>query len=81
MEKKSEQAEFTGIDDGNDETIIDLSIQKGMMNGLFGNVMAGAGHDVRKQVSGSDSHPETVTGVTKEPVSWDVSRIRTNSAW
>lgn len=54
MEKKSEQAEFTGIDDGNDETIIDLSIQKGMMNGLFGNVMAGAGHDVRKQVSGSE---------------------------
>ena len=54
VEKKSEQAEFTGIDDGNDETIIDLSIQKGMMNGLFGNVMAGAGHDVRKQVSGSE---------------------------
>ena len=54
VEKKSDQAEFTGIDDGNDETIIDLSIQKGMMNGLFGNVMAGAGHDVRKQVSGSE---------------------------
>lgn len=54
VEKKSEQAEFTGIDDGNEETIIDLSIQKGMMNGLFGNVMAGAGHDVRKQVSGSE---------------------------
>lgn len=54
VEKKSDQAEFTGIDDGNDETIIDLSIQKGMMNGLFGNVMTGAGHDVRKQVSGSE---------------------------
>lgn len=54
VEKKSEQAQFTGIDDGNDETVIDLSIQKGMMNGLFGNVMAGAGHDVRKQVSGSE---------------------------
>lgn len=54
VEKKSEQAEFTGIDDGNEETVIDLSIQKGMMNGLFGNVMAGAGHDVRKKVSGSE---------------------------
>ena len=54
VEKKSEQAEFTGIDDGNDETIIDLSIQKGMMNGLFGNVMEGVGHDVRKQVTGSE---------------------------
>lgn len=54
VEKKSEQAEFTGIDDGNDETVIDLSIQKGMMNGLFGNVMGGAGYDVREAVSGSE---------------------------
>ena len=46
VEKKSDQAEFTGIDDGQEETIIDLSVQKGMMNGLFGNVMAGGGHDV-----------------------------------
>ena len=46
VEKKSEQAEFTGIDDGNEETIIDLSIRPGMMNGIFGNVMGGAGHDL-----------------------------------
>ena len=46
VEKKSDQAMFTGIDDGNDETVIDLSIQPGMMQGWFGNVMAGGGHDV-----------------------------------
>ena len=46
VKKKSEQAEFTGIDDGEDETVIDLSVQKGMMNGLFGNLMAGGGHDL-----------------------------------
>ena len=46
IKKKSEQAEFTGIDDGNDETVIDLSVQKGMMNGVFGNAMAGGGHDL-----------------------------------
>ncbi len=46
VKKKSEQAEFTGIDDGNDETIIDLSVQKSMMNGVFGNITAGVGHDV-----------------------------------
>ena len=46
VEKKSEQAEFTGIDDGDEETVIDLSIRPGMMNGVFGNVMAGGGHDV-----------------------------------
>ena len=45
VQKKSEQAQFTGIDDGQEETVIDLSIQKGMMNGVFGNVMAGGGHD------------------------------------
>ncbi len=46
VEKKSDQAMFTGIDDGNEETIIDLSIRPGMMQGWFGNVMAGVGHDV-----------------------------------
>ena len=46
VERKSEQARFTGIDDGNEETIIDLSVYKGMMNGWFGNISAGGGHDV-----------------------------------
>ena len=46
VEKKSEQAQFTGIDDGEEETVIDLSVRKGMMNGFFGNVMGGGGHDV-----------------------------------
>ncbi len=46
VEKKSEQAEFTGIDDGEEETIIDLSMRPGMMQGWFGNVMGGGGHDV-----------------------------------
>ena len=46
VEKKSEQAEFTGIDDGDEETVIDLSVKKGMMDGWFGNVMAGGGHDL-----------------------------------
>ncbi len=46
IQKKSEQAEFTGIDDGEEETVIDLSVQPGMMKGLFGNVLAGAGADL-----------------------------------
>ena len=46
VEKKSEQAQFTGIDDGEEETVIDLSIHKGMMNGFFGNIMGGGGHDM-----------------------------------
>ncbi len=46
VEKKSEQAQFTGIDDGEEETVIDLSMKPGMMQGWFGNVMGGGGHDV-----------------------------------
>ena len=46
IDKKSDQAEFTGIDDGEEETVIDLSMKPGMMNGTFGNIMAGGGHDV-----------------------------------
>ena len=48
VKKKSEQAEFTGIDDGNEEYVIDLSVKKGMMNGMFGNAMLGGGHDLPK---------------------------------
>ena len=46
VEKKSDQAMFTGIDDGEEETIIDLSIRPGMMNGVFGNIMGGGGKDL-----------------------------------
>ena len=46
VEKRSDQAMFTGIDDGEEETIIDLKLRPGMAKGWFGNVMGGGGHDV-----------------------------------
>ena len=46
VEKKSDQARFTGIDDGEEEMVIDLSLKPGMMQGWFGNLMGGGGHDV-----------------------------------
>lgn len=46
VEKKSDQALFTGIDDGEEETIIDLKLRPGMAEGWFGNIMGGGGHDV-----------------------------------
>ena len=46
VEKKSDQALFTGIDDGEEETVIDLSLKPGMLDGWFGNLMAGGGHDI-----------------------------------
>ena len=56
VERKSEQAMFTGIDDGQEEFIIDLSIYKGMMDGWFGNVMAGGGHDIPDEGYYNDEH-------------------------
>lgn len=47
IQKKTDQAEFTGIDDGERETVLDISFRPGMGNGLFGNVNGGIGHDVR----------------------------------
>ena len=46
IRKKSEQAEFTGIDDGQEETVIDLTVPQGMMQGIVGRVTAGVGHDI-----------------------------------
>ena len=57
VEKKSDQAEFTGIDDGDEETVIDLSIRPGMMDGWFGNAMAGGGHDIRQKGYYSSENP------------------------
>ena len=46
IRKKSEQAEFTGIDDGQEETVIDLTVPQGMMQGIVGRLTAGLGHDI-----------------------------------
>ncbi len=56
IDEKSEQAQFTGIDDGQEQTIIDLSVQPGMMNGIFGNIMAGGGHDAPQKGYYNDEH-------------------------
>ena len=47
VDKKSDQAEFTGIDDGNEEKVIDLSVKPGMLEAWFGNITAGGGHDLQ----------------------------------
>ena len=46
VRKKSEQAEFSGIDDGEEQTVLDLAVQDNMMNGLVGNLTAAGGHDI-----------------------------------
>lgn len=49
VERKSDQARFTGIDDGEEETVLDLGIKNGMMQGWFGNLMGGYGTEDRFQ--------------------------------
>ena len=47
VERKSDQARFTGIDDGDEETVLDLGIKAGMMKGWFGNLAGGYGTENR----------------------------------
>lgn len=51
VERKSETARLTGVDDGEDETVINLTVKKDMNNGWFGNISAGYGTDDRYQGS------------------------------
>jgi hypothetical protein len=49
FDKKSDQAIFTGIDDGQKEKTINLELKEEKRNGAFGNLMAGYGNNDRYQ--------------------------------
>lgn len=51
VDRKSELARLTGVDDGEEETVINLTVKKDMNNGWFGNVAGGYGTDDRYQGS------------------------------
>ena len=44
-DKKSDFARVTGIDDGEEETVLDLQMKKGVSDGLFSNTDVGGGTD------------------------------------
>jgi hypothetical protein len=46
-DKKSDLAQMTGIDDGEEETVLDIQVKKGMNNGWVGNIDAGLGTEHR----------------------------------
>ena len=56
VQKKSDQAEFTGIDDGQEETVLDLSVVGGTMSGLMANLTAGFGHDIPSTAAPTSSN-------------------------
>ncbi|MBR5102259.1 MAG: outer membrane beta-barrel protein, partial [Muribaculaceae bacterium] len=51
IDRKSDLARLTGVDDGEDETVINLTVKKGMNNGWFGTATAGYGTDNRYKAS------------------------------
>ena len=42
-DKKSDESRLTGIDDGEEESVLDLTVKKDKMQGWFGNAQAGVG--------------------------------------
>ncbi len=53
FDRKSDNAQFTGIDDGQREKTINLELKEEKRKGAFGNLMAGVGTEDRFQASGS----------------------------
>lgn len=53
FDKKSEQAEFTGFDDGEEVKTINIVTKGGFRQGTFGEVSAGYGTDERYKVNGN----------------------------
>ncbi len=47
VDRKSDLARLTGVDDGEEETVINLTVKKGMNNGWFGSAEVGYGTDDR----------------------------------
>lgn len=53
FDRKSDQAQFTGVEDGQREKTINLELKEEKRNGAFGTMMAGAGNDERFQARGN----------------------------
>lgn len=52
LDRKSDMAQMTGFDDGEEETVINLTVKRGMKEGLFGNITGGAGNHDRYGLNG-----------------------------
>ncbi|HEY4061791.1 MAG TPA: outer membrane beta-barrel protein [Puia sp.] len=51
FDKKSDQSQFTGFDDGNSQTTINLTVKKDHKHGVFGKLVAGGGRDAGGKTS------------------------------
>src|SRR5690606_38254687 len=55
FDRLSDQAQFTGVDDGNSVKALNIVTKSGIKNGQFGRVYAGAGTDGRYMAGGNVS--------------------------
>lgn len=53
LDRESDNTRMTGFADGQEETIINLTVKKGKKRGLFGSAYVGAGTDKRYEVNAS----------------------------
>ena len=55
FDRLSDQAQFTGVDDGNSQRAINIVTKSGIKNGQFGRIYAGVGTDSRYTAGGNVS--------------------------
>ncbi|GHU78619.1 hypothetical protein FACS1894145_1020 [Bacteroidia bacterium] len=68
IDRKSDMALLTGFDDGDEETVINLTIRPGMKQGTMGNVLAGLGSDVQSRSALSQSGIDLAKRNGKDPL-------------
>ena len=56
VDRRSDQAQFTGIEDDDTEKVINLTLRPGNRDGMFGRALAGYGTDDRYDVNGMLSY-------------------------
>jgi len=61
IDQKSEMARMTGFADGEEETVINLTIKPGMKKSLFGDVTAGYGSDDKYGLRGMANYMDDIT--------------------
>ncbi len=61
-DEKSEQAQFTGFDDGNTSKTINIITKQGKREGIFGKLYAGIGADSAQLNGGSDGYKYNAGG-------------------
>lgn len=75
FDKKSDQSQFTGFDDGNSQRTINLTIKKDKKHGLFGKLTTGGGRDAGNATGGFS---DDVSGDGRGEAKFNLNQFRDN---